>query len=123
MIWRPPGSMLTYPLFPCATLVRSGKAHQQHQFVLVRFGALLLQCGKIVPVHGQDEIEITEVVGRSLAGFAVIDFIAALARGGLGAGVGGLRSEEHPSDVQSLMRISYAGFCLKKKNQLQRRSI
>src|SRR3546814_6864102 len=27
----------------------------------------------------------------------------------------GLRSEEHPSELQSLMRISYAGFCLKKK--------
>src|SRR3546814_10202935 len=27
----------------------------------------------------------------------------------------GLRSEEHPSDLQSLMRISYAVFCLQKK--------
>src|SRR3546814_9619991 len=27
-----------------------------------------------------------------------------------------LRSEEHPSELQSLMRISYAVFCLKKKN-------
>src|SRR3546814_8637406 len=26
------------------------------------------------------------------------------------------RSEEHTSELQSLMRISYAGFCLKKKN-------
>src|SRR3546814_5515225 len=26
-----------------------------------------------------------------------------------------LRSEEHPSELQSLMRISYADFCLKKK--------
>src|SRR3546814_5565563 len=29
-----------------------------------------------------------------------------------------LRSEEHTSELQSLMRISYAVFCLKKKNQL-----
>src|SRR3546814_6643462 len=28
-----------------------------------------------------------------------------------------LRSEEHTSELQSLMRISYAVFCLKKKNQ------
>src|SRR3546814_4842788 len=28
----------------------------------------------------------------------------------------GLRSEEHTSELQSLMRISYAGFCLKKQN-------
>src|SRR3546814_5299420 len=30
------------------------------------------------------------------------------------------RSEEHTSELQSLMRISYAVFCLKKKNKLQR---
>src|SRR3546814_9201158 len=30
--------------------------------------------------------------------------------------VDGLRSEEHTSELQSLMRISYAVFCLKKKN-------
>src|SRR3546814_7464596 len=29
--------------------------------------------------------------------------------------IGGLRSEEHTSELQSLMRISYAVFCLKKK--------
>src|SRR3546814_1024106 len=29
---------------------------------------------------------------------------------------GGVRSEEHTSELQSLMRISYAVFCLKKKN-------
>src|SRR3546814_7858943 len=29
------------------------------------------------------------------------------------------RSEEHTSELQSLMRISYAVFCLKKKNNLQ----
>src|SRR3546814_2359178 len=30
--------------------------------------------------------------------------------------IAGLRSEEHTSELQSLMRISYAVFCLKKKN-------
>src|SRR3546814_9284834 len=30
---------------------------------------------------------------------------------------GGDRSEEHTSELQSLMRISYAVFCLKKKNK------
>src|SRR3546814_7411804 len=29
----------------------------------------------------------------------------------------GIRSEEHTSELQSLMRISYAVFCLKKKNK------
>src|SRR3546814_3765319 len=36
-------------------------------------------------------------------------------RGGGDAGAG--RSEEHTSELQSLMRISYAVFCLKKKNE------
>src|SRR3546814_9462287 len=30
------------------------------------------------------------------------------------------RSEEHTSELQSLMRISYAVFCLKKKNKIRR---
>src|SRR3546814_2426800 len=32
------------------------------------------------------------------------------------SGIGEHRSEEHTSELQSLMRISYAVFCLKKKN-------
>src|SRR3546814_9798722 len=32
-----------------------------------------------------------------------------------------MRSEEHTSELQSLMRISYAVFCLKKKTQTNRR--
>src|SRR3546814_4316203 len=34
-------------------------------------------------------------------------------------GVGSMRSEEHTSELQSLMRISYAVFCLKKKKEHQ----
>src|SRR3546814_4726034 len=34
-----------------------------------------------------------------------------------GSGLQLLRSEEHTSELQSLMRISYAVFCLKKKNK------
>src|SRR3546814_3475678 len=34
---------------------------------------------------------------------------------------GGNRSEEHTSELQSLMRISYAVFCLKKKKKNKRR--
>src|SRR3546814_8078771 len=33
------------------------------------------------------------------------------------AAIGSLRSEEHTSELQSLMRISYAVFCLKKKTK------
>src|SRR3546814_4010632 len=35
----------------------------------------------------------------------------------IAAGAAGIRSEEHTSELQSLMRISYAVFCLKKKNR------
>src|SRR3546814_9988031 len=35
---------------------------------------------------------------------------------------GKTRSEEHTSELQSLMRISYAVFCLKKKNHQQQRN-
>src|SRR3546814_4448527 len=35
---------------------------------------------------------------------------------------GASRSEEHTSELQSLMRISYAVFCLKKKTNMQHRS-
>src|SRR3546814_3091919 len=39
----------------------------------------------------------------------------------IGVLVGTGRSEEHTSELQSLMRISYAVFCLKKKKQRQRK--
>src|SRR3546814_4793309 len=52
-----------------------------------------------------------------------ISIAASLVGDGLGrppvllAHGGGQRSEEHTSELQSLMRISYAVFCLKKKNE------
>src|SRR3546814_3752852 len=39
--------------------------------------------------------------------------------GDMGVAVEDQRSEEHTSELQSLMRISYAVFCLKKKNNSQ----
>src|SRR3546814_8597361 len=42
-------------------------------------------------------------------------------RGVPGDAGGAARSEEHTSELQSLMRISYAVFCLKKKNKRIRR--
>src|SRR3546814_10519886 len=46
------------------------------------------------------------IVGCSITHCAAIAFTSA-------------RSEEHTSELQSLMRISYAVFCLKKKNHKQ----
>src|SRR3546814_10085830 len=41
----------------------------------------------------------------------------------LGRGIEIIRSEEHTSELQSLMRISYAVFCLKKKNTLDKKQL
>src|SRR3546814_8854454 len=46
-------------------------------------------------------------------------FLQALQLGEETCGIGARRSEEHPSELQSLMRISYAVFCLKTKNTKQ----
>src|SRR3546814_1284687 len=40
----------------------------------------------------------------------------------VGRGRDGRRSEEHTSELQSLMRISYAVFCLKKKKTINKRA-
>src|SRR3546814_6356779 len=55
---------------------------------------------------------------RSLVGVvAMFCFFYAYSRMPLAEAVAiGFRSEEHTSELQSLMRISYAVFCLKKKN-------
>src|SRR3546814_6022042 len=54
----------------------------------------------------------------AFAGRVVIDHSAALdGAGSLPIQVVQFRSEEHTSELQSLMRISYAVFCLKKKTQ------
>src|SRR3546814_1797855 len=45
----------------------------------------------------------------------VVEDAVEQAAGGLLADPGDCRSEEHTSELQSLMRISYAVFCLKKK--------
>src|SRR3546814_1039617 len=53
------------------------------------------------------------------ADFATITSITALKKLRISDGrdLEGSRSEEHTSELQSLMRISYAVFCLKKKNR------
>src|SRR3546814_2924533 len=56
------------------------------------------------------------VIMLAFSGFVPLGRLAELANiGTLGAFVV-VRSEEHTSELQSLMRISYAFFCLKKNN-------
>src|SRR3546814_62006 len=63
--------------------------------------------------------------GRDLLAAAAADLVADQAtddRTGHGAADVAVRSEEHTSELQSLMRISYAVFCLKKKKHTRRKN-
>src|SRR3546814_1002535 len=95
MIRRPPRATRTDTLFPYTTLFRSGESDRL--------------------LHRPDDPE--EVASLREAGDRGLEH---------GIRGGGLpqrhrrtrgRSEEHTSELQSLMRISYAVFCLKKKKQ------
>src|SRR3546814_2326504 len=54
-----------------------------------------------------------------IARVAQVDEVHALDHPAIGDVEAGDRSEEHTSELQSLMRISYAVFCLKKKKQIK----
>src|SRR3546814_3887107 len=58
-------------------------------------------------------IVMADQLGRSVGDMYAGALVPGLILSGLYAG----RSEEHTSELQSLMRISYAGFCLKKKKK------
>src|SRR3546814_1074171 len=97
MIRRPPRSTRTDTLFPYTTLFRSG----------------LRQGGGDVPPRRR--LAMT----RAPFPFCRINLqftIAAAHR----IAVSRHRSEEHTSELQSLMRISYAVFCLKKKKKIKK---
>src|SRR3546814_6245630 len=67
-----------------------------------------------------DADQIVEFPARGFGRLGLGGIDEARARLAVGAGADhGERSEEHTSELQSLMRISYAVFCLKKKNTKQ----
>src|SRR3546814_9530761 len=109
MIRRPPRSTRTDTLFPYTTLFRSHDA--------VRLGNHLVDLARRDRdcVRGIGEHEIPRPDPDSVDDHGPVG----LERGhDVSAPVGRLsRSEEHTSELQSLMRISYAVFCLKKKKQ------
>src|SRR3546814_2183688 len=133
MIPRPPRSTRTDPLFPYPTLFRSRDAAQHrrplrliqraaHLFALgqqhmifdvkkprgvvgpLQHKAQLQEPARLVPQHG--------AVEGTLEGAA--HFLHPVEKR-LEVAAARVRSEEHTSELQSLMRISYAVFCLKKK--------
>src|SRR3546814_9909025 len=97
MIRRPPRSTRTDTLFPYTTLFRSVE-------------------GDTVPrlVAGEHRVHRAEHGGGGAEGHRQRHL--AQQRPHLPQGLGKIRSEEHTSELQSLMRISYAVFCLKKKH-------
>src|SRR3546814_7424856 len=90
MIRRPPRSTRTDTLFPYTTLFRS----------LVNVYAPTMRGSRSDPMN------------RRLPSAPRISIPVAITKTQTGG-----RSEEHTSELQSLMRISYAVFCLKKKKQ------
>src|SRR3546814_5363934 len=104
MIRRPPRSTRTDTLFPYTTLFRStdGCVRIGHDRCTLEF------CGISAAKPGKDYWLVGEgqtclrTTGLCSYGSSTIGF---------------LRSEEHTSEIQSLMRSSYDVFCLKKQKQ------
>src|SRR3546814_10474211 len=113
---RPPMCTLTYTLFPYTTLFRSS--------------------GSLSTERAIESIIVTASTGQAPAAVSADSMIAsapsytAVATSLTSARVGDgetiidssfcvARSEEHTSELQSLMRISYAVLCLKKKKEKQ----
>src|SRR3546814_3574025 len=125
MIRRPPRSTRTDTLFPYTTLCRSNhrarvdRIHRNldAEFLELDFQQVTDRCqglGGVVELfllgRVQDRDRRQGAFHRAVdEQWRLLLFLHALAL---------LRSEEHPSELQSLMRISYAVFCLKKKTNI-----
>src|SRR3546814_7443979 len=108
MIRRPPTSTRTDTLFPYTTLFRSpdggdraANAVDGHQVPVPHFGVVLTL---------EDWQALAGRLRAAGTHFVIEPTIRFKGQAGEQA-----RSEEHTSELQSLMRISYAVFCLKKK--------
>src|SRR3546814_3523603 len=126
MIRRPPRSTRTDTLFPYTTLFRSVR----NGIVLATGGGAVLDADsrRVLSAHGY-VVYLHASIEQQLHRTARADNRPLLnkvadRRGVLSALLAQrdplyreiARSEEHTSELQSLMRISYAVFCLKKKN-------
>src|SRR3546814_1135973 len=125
MIRRPPRSTRTDTLFPHTTLFRSAEIDPETgtattiydpnpEFASLRLGTverLTWRNNLGLPAWGDLVLPPDRTPGEKLPLIIVQYHSDGFLRGGTG------RSEEHTSELQSLMRISYAVFCLKKNNQ------
>src|SRR3546814_10479216 len=101
MIRRPPRSTRTDTLFPYTTLFRS-------------VGAPRSRCHGLRPQGIRDAGTAFGPASRHRGVFA---------RATVRLGTKRVRSEEHTSELQSLMRISYAVFCLKKTKTTKKHNL
>src|SRR3546814_7194276 len=125
MIRRPPRSTRTDTLFPYTTLFRSGdrcenltgeKRHRCDRIAKLFRHHRRVEQGHAEPamLFGDEHSGNAQIVegAQHLVTQRIVPlrtFADVTERAGIG------RSEEHTSELQSLMRISYAVFCLKKK--------
>src|SRR3546814_6121485 len=101
MILRPPRSTRTDTLFPYTTLFRSIRGKRR------------LRSTTPIPPLGMHCWSLLISVGKAASATSLVRTTTTNAS----RPSSGERSEEHTSELQSLMRISYAVFCLKKKKQ------
>src|SRR3546814_2795822 len=99
MLRRPPRSTRTDTRFPYTTLFRSVRRSWKGPLILK--GVLDVEDARAAVSCDADGIVVSNHGGRQLD-----------------SAPASLRSEEHTSELQSLMRISYAVFCLKKKTTI-----
>src|SRR3546814_1991167 len=120
MIRRPPRSTRTDTLFPYTTLFRSIAQHGLDSAGKRRVGQHRVKVhgrlgdGDGMAARGDSCMQIRQrlrVIERRTLGHDPGQEIEGALR------LGNERSEEHTSELQSLMRISYAVFCLKKKKK------
>src|SRR3546814_6382325 len=103
MIRRPPRSTRTDTLFPYTTLFRSA--------------VLSIDAVMIAAMRYDIRARCASVSGHAAAGEGSADEKRGATPGRKAPASSRKRSEEHTSELQSLMRISYAVFCLKKKKK------
>src|SRR3546814_5016550 len=103
MIRRPPRSTRTDTLFPYTTLFRSGRSTTVSTPLTRPFRPMPTTC-VLLPRSTLTRALIGSLLAACCCCFSSITTTSDEAR-----------SEEHTSELQSLMRISYAVFCLKKK--------
>src|SRR3546814_5752049 len=111
MIRLPHRSTLTVHLFPSTSLFRSARATRPLVLVFAVIAFAITVIFK-ADVDAQGGAYATGVLVLILSASIAVT-LSAHRRGQRGKTIG--RSKEHTSELQSLMRISYAVFCLTKK--------